>query len=180
MKRRIILIFIAVVFLIAFLIAFPFIEINTGSRLIRFSYTGDFCEYEENPSYNELYFYNEKHDVSISSFNVKNFLCFYKIDMEYIKGDFRETQFLLEEEFIDYWLKNAIIEENEQKIDIAEIIKNKTAIVSNKRYSGNEYDKSIVYELDGKWETMYVFESEGLTVIQVGSPDELPKFIAYK
>ena len=31
-----------------------------------------------------------------------------------------------------------------------------------------------------KWETLYVFESEGLTVIQVGSTDELPKFIAYR
>ena len=33
---------------------------------------------------------------------------------------------------------------------------------------------------DKKWEELYVFESEGLTVIQVGSPDELPKYIAYK
>ena len=48
------------------------------------------------------------------------------------------------------------------------------------KYSGNEYDKGIFYTLDGKYQEMYVFESEGYTVIQVGSPDELPKFIAYK
>lgn len=86
----------------------------------------------------------------------------------------------MEEKFIEYWLENAEIKENESNIDIAKIIKGKTAIVSNKRYSGNEYDKSITYVLDGKWETLYLFESEGLTVIQVGSPDELPKYIAYK
>ena len=92
----------------------------------------------------------------------------------------RETQFLLEEAFIEHWLKNAEIKENELCLDISEIIKGKTAVVSNKRYLGNEYDKSITYVLDGKWETLYVFESEGLTVIQVGSTDESPKFIAYK
>lgn len=180
MKRRIILIFIAVVFLIAFLIAFPFIEINTGSRLIRFSYTGDFCEYEENPSYNELYFYNEKHDVSISSFNVKNFLCFYKIDMEYIKGDFRETQFMLLPSYIEKFLKDAEIIENENNIQLGELIKGKTPIVDNKRYLDNDYNDMIFYKLDNKYQEMYIFYIDDLLIVQVGSPDELPKYIAYK
>ena len=87
---------------------------------------------------------------------------------------------MLEEDYIQHWLKNAEIEENESNLDLTQILAGKTAVVSNTRYPGNEYDKSITYILDGKWETLYVFESEGLTVIQVGSPDECPKYIAYR
>ena len=159
---------------------YPNIEFKTGSKLYSCSFTDDFSEFEENPSYNELYFYNERHDISLSNFQVKNFLCFYLFTFDYIEGDVRETQFILEEEFIDYWLKNAEIKENESNIDVGKIIENKTAVVGNKRYLGNEYDKSITYVLDGEWETLYIFESEGLTIIQVGSPDESPRYIAYK
>ena len=64
--------------------------------------------------------------------------------------------------------------------DLAALLAGKTAVVGNTRYPGNEYDKSITYVLDGVWETLYVYESAGMTVIQVGSPDESPKFIAYQ
>ena len=169
----------AFVILLTFFI-YPRIEFRKDSKLYVCRFSDDFSEFEENASYNELYFYNQKRDVSLKNFDCKNFLCFYVLSFDYIQGDFRKTQFLLEEEFIEYWLKNAKIDENESNINIAELIKDKTPIVSNKRYSGNEYDKCITYVLDGKWEILYVFESEGLTVIQVGSSDELPKYIAYK
>ena len=182
MKKVLIIIpSIIAVLIVAFLIIYPHIEIDTGSELIRFSYTDDLSEYEENASYNELYFYNEKHDVSIRTFDVKKFLFFYTIHMEYIPGDFRETQFVLEESYIENFIANAEIYDNENNVDVASLIEGKTAIVGNTRYIVDYEEKSgIYYILDGKYEEMYVFYYEDLFVIQVGSPDELPKFIAYK
>lgn len=180
MKKSLVLILVVAVCLIAVLAAFPFIEINTGKKLVRLSYTGDFSEYDVNHSYNELYCYNQKHDVSIKSFDVKNFLCFYAIEMEYVKGDFRKTQFVLNESYIQNFLQNAAILENENNIDLSELIKGKTAIVGNTRYTGNDYENAIYYELDGRDGEMYIFNFDDLLVIQVGSSDELPKFIAYK
>ena len=175
----VILIMLAFVIILTALV-YPNIEFRKNGKLYVCRFSDDFSEFEENASYNEVYFYNEKRDISLKTFNARNFLCFYILSFDYVESDARKTQFILEEEFIEYWLENAEIKENDANIDIAEIIKGKTAVVSNKRYLGNEYDKSITYVLDGKWETLYVFESEGLTVIQVGSTDELPKFIAYK
>lgn len=179
-KSLILVLIVAAGFMLAVILIYPNIEFKKGGKLYSCSFSEDFSEFEENPSFNELYFYNEKHDISLKSFEVKNFLCFYVFSFEYIEGDFRETQFLLKEEYIKRWLDNAEIKENEFNIDIAEIIKGKTPKVANKRYLGNDYEKSITYVLDGKWETLYVFECDGLTVIQVGSTDECPKFIAYK
>ena len=179
-KTIIISLFACVLIIGLIVLIYPNIEFKRDGKLYVCSLTDDFSEFEENLSYNELYFYNERHDISLKNFRVNNFLCFYIFTFDYVEGDVRETQFVLEEEFIDYWLKNAEIKENESNIDIAQIIENKTAIVSNKRYLGNEYNKSITYVLDGEWETLYVFESEELTIIQVGSPDESPKYIAYR
>ena len=181
MKRVIIIVLTVLFLLIAVLfIAYPHIEFKTKDKLIRFSYSDDFSEYDDNHSYNELYAYNEKHDVSIKSFDVKKFLFFYVIEMEYIPGDFREVQFILEESYIENFIKNAKICENDKDIDIASLIEGKEAIVGNTRYTGNDYTTGIFYELDGRYEEMYVFFVDDLLVIQVGSPDELPKFIAYK
>lgn len=181
MKKIIIITLASIILLLAaFLIVYPFIEINTGTKLIRCSYNEDFSEYEENQSYNELYCYNEKHDVSIRSFDVKKFLFFYTIHMEYVKGDFRETQFLLEESYIENFLNNAKIVSNDSNIDLASLIDGKKAVIGNTRYLGNDYTNGIFYKLDGKYEEMYVFNVDDLLVIQVGSPDELPKYIAYK
>ena len=165
---------------IAVVLIYPHLEWKRGGKLYACRFSEDFSEFEENSSYNELYFYNEKHDVSLKNFQVKKFLFFCVLSFDYVEGDVRKTQFQLEEEYISRWLEHAQIRENESNLDLAEIIRNKTAVVGNKRYSGNEYDKSITYVLDGKWETLFVFESEGLTVIQVGSSDELPKYIAYR
>lgn len=180
MKKKAVIFIVIVITLTACLMIYPKIEINTGSKLIKLNYSGDFSDYDINHSYNELYCYNEKHDVSIRSFDVKKFLFFYVIHMDYINGDFRETQFILEESYIENFLNNAEITENKSSINLAELINGKTAVVSNTRYLGNDYNSVIVYKLDGKYEEMYVFNEGELLIIQVGSPDELPKFIAYK
>lgn len=180
MKKIIIIISVILIIIAISLAAYPFIEIDTGEKLIRCSYTDDFSEYDVNHSYNEVYCYNEKNDVSIKTFDVDKFLFFYTISMEYVKGDVRETEFILEEAYIENFIKNADIEDNEKNIDLAELIKGKEAVVGNKRYTGNDYETGIYYMLDGKYEEMYIFYVDELLVIQVGSPDELPKFIAYK
>lgn len=168
------------VLLVVGLVIYPNIEIDTGEKLIACNYDGDFSKYDENHSYNEIYAYNEKYDVSIRTFDVSNFLFFYVISMEYVEGDVRETEFILEESYIEHFLKNAQIKDNEKNIDLAKLIEGKEALVSNTRYTGNDYDYGICYKLDGKYEEMWIFYVDDLLVVQVGSPDELPKFIAYK
>lgn len=181
MRKTIIIIIASVMALVGILfIVYPHIEIDTGEKLIRCSYSDDFSEYDENHSYNEVYAYNEKYDVSIKSFNVKNFLFFYVISMDYVEGDVRKTEFILEESYIQHFIESAEIYDNEKNIDLAALIEGKEPVIGNTRYTGNDYETGIYYILDGKYEEMYIFYKEDLLIIQVGSPDELPRFIAYK
>ncbi len=162
------------------LIIYPNVEFKKDGVLYACRFSEDMSEFEENASYNELYFYYEKQDVSLKTFDVKSFLFFYLFSFEYEEGDMRETMHTLPEEYIVNWLENAVITDNENNIDLASLIEGKTAIVGNTRYTDNDYNSAVYYELDGEYGEMYVFESEGLTVIQVGSPDECPRYIAYK
>ena len=75
---------VVVVLLAAALIVYPFVEIDTGEKLIRCSYSDDFSAYDQNHSYNEVYSYYEKRDISIKGFQVKKFLFFHNIHMEYV------------------------------------------------------------------------------------------------
>ena len=100
--------------------------------------------------------------------------------MEYEEGNYCDTQFVLEEDYIRDFLERAEIEENVNNLDIAKLIEGKEAIVGNTRYLGNDYENGIFYVLDGKYEELYVFYVDDLLVIQVGSPDESPKYIAYR
>ena len=179
--KSIIMMLVALILVIvAVVVVYPKIEFTRSGKLYACRFSDDFSEFEENPSYNERYFYNERHDISLHHFEASHFLWFYVLSFDYVEGDFRQTQFMLEADYIDYWLQHAVIEENESHLDVAAIIANKTAIVSNSRYLGNEYDRYIAFVLDGQWDTLSVFESDGFTVIQVGSPDECPRYIAYR
>lgn len=171
---------IAAIAIAVFLVIYPNIEFDTGEKIIKCSYTGDFSEFEKNQSYDERYCYNEERDISIYTFDVDNFLFFYVISMEYEDGDMRETQFVLEETYIRNFLENAEIEYNDNNINIAELIEGKEAIVGNTRYLGNDYNNAIYYILDGWHEVLYVFYVDDLLVIQVGNSDEGPRYIAYK
>lgn len=179
-KKFIITACVILALVLSFLIVFPNIEFRKGNTLYICTYSDDFSEFEENASYNEVYFYNEKRNISLNNFECKSFLFFHLLKFNFIEGDFRETQFVLEEEYITYWLENAEITENPNNIDLSELIDGKTAVVGNTRYLGNDYKNMICYKLDGRYEELYVFYYEDLVVIQVGSPDELPKYIAYK
>lgn len=179
MERRYIY-FIILFVLVVFLVIFPFILIDTGDRLIKFSYDGDVSQFEDVSCYDESYFYVEERDVSISSFDFKKFLFFHVTVMEYEIGNVCDTEYLLEESYIDKFLNNAVIMSNEKNISLDKLISGKSAIVGNTRYFGNDYENMIEYILDGEYEIMYVFYDKGLLVIQVGLSDEGPKFIAYK
>lgn len=165
---------------LAVYLVYPLIEFKRDGVLYACRFSDDFSEFEENSSYNEIYFYYEKQDVSLKTFNVQKFLCFYLLSFDYVEGDARRTMFTLEEEYVQYWLENAEIKENSCNIDLAAEIAGKTAVVGNTRYMENDYERGIYFVLDGRYDELYVFEQDGMTVIQVGSPDECPRFIAYK
>ena len=110
----------------------------------------------------------------------KKILFFYKITLEYEEGNLCDYEYYLEEEYINTFIKNAKIKENNKNIDIAKLIEGKTAIEGNTRYTGNDYETFISYVLEDRHEILYVFYVDDLLVIQVGLSDEGPKFIAYK
>lgn len=180
MKKKILIPIIVVIVIIGILLLiYPTIEIQTDDKLIAFRYTDDTIEFESEISYNESYVYYEDRDISIKDFDFKRFLFFHIITMEYIEGNYCDTQFVLEEAYIEEFLERAEIKYNDSNLDIAKLIEGREAIVGNTRYLGNDYDKVIYYVLDGKHEELYVFYVDDLLIIQVGSPDESPKFIAY-
>lgn len=180
-NKKICITMIAVVFVIGILLAiYPAIEIQTKDKLIAFRYTDDISEFESQISLDENYTYYEKRDISIHSFDFKKFFFFHVLVMEYVEGNYCDIEFVLEESYIQDFLERAEIQSNESNLDIAKLIEGKKAIVGNTRYLENEYDKSIEYILDGEYEILYVFYQDDLLVIQVGSPDEGPKYIAYK
>lgn len=181
MKKKILIPIIIVTVIVGlFLLIFPTVEIQKEDKLIAFRYTDDITEFESEISYNESYVYYADRDITITDFNFKKFLFFHVISMEYKEGNYCDTQFVLEEEYIKDFLERAEIEENVNDLDIATLIEGKEAIVGNTRYLGNDYENAIFYVLDGKYEEMYVFYVDDLLVIQVGSPDESPKYLAYK
>ena len=181
MKNKIIIpVMITLVIIGLFLIIYPTVEIQTEDKLIAFRYSDDISEFETELSLDENYAYYVKRDISICEYDFKKFWFFHVITMEYKEGNYCDTQFVLEEAYIKDFLERAEIEENVNNLDIAKLIEGKTAVVGNTRYSGNDYENAIYYVLDGKYEELYVFYVDDLLVIQVGSPDESPKYIAYK
>ena len=166
--------------LFLFLLIYPFIEIDTGNKIILFSYNDDVSKYEDVSCYDESYFYVEDKDISINNFTFSKFLFFHIITLDYEYGNVCETEYLLKEEYINNFLENAVILENENNIDLSKLIEGKKAIVSNKKYFGNDYKSSIYYKLNGEEQVMYIFYVDDLLVIQVGNTDEGCKFIAYR
>ena len=181
MKKRMVSSGVVLAVLIAmFLIIFPQTEILTENELIAFRYSDDISEFESELSVNENYMYYDKLDISIHNVDIQKFFIFYVIRMEYIEGNYCETEFLLKEEYIADFLQRAEIQYNSHNVDVAELIAGKMVIVGNTRYFTEEEKMVIEYTMDDNYGIMYLFESDGLLVIQVGESDEGPKFIAYK
>lgn len=181
MKKKIIIISIVVLFIGLLFALIPYIKIDIGSKIIYLKYN-DFIdeEYENDMCYHESVSYVKSKDISINKINIEKKFIFYLFTLEYVNGNLCDTEYLLEESYIENFINNAEIIYNSHNIDIKKLIEGKTAVVSNTRYTGNEYDTFIEFKLDNKYEIMYVFYNDDLLILGVGSPDESTKFIAYK
>jgi len=173
--------------IVLILLIYPKIEFHKDGYLYMMSYSStfdnseDFEELEQEMCYDESYSYNKKRNISISSWDYNGFLFFKWFKIKYVEGNVCANEFVLEESYIKYFLKNAIIDEESDIVDLANLIKDKEAIVVNKRYPWNDNYKWIGYILDGEYKDMFIsYNEEGLLIIQVGLGDEGPKFIAYK
>lgn len=181
MKKVFIFVGLFIVLIIGVLCLYPNIEIMKDGVIYKFQYNDDFGEFDTNHCYDESYAYNEKRDISISGWDVKKFLFFHMLVLEYKEGNMCETEYLLTEEEFKRIISDAEIEENEDNIDLNKLIEGKEAIVSNKRYPWNDEYQYIGYNLDGNYKEMYISTNdEGLLIFQIGNSDEGPKYIAYK
>lgn len=181
MKKKLIIVSIIIVVLIILLLyILPFIKINTNNKIVYINYDGTIDEFDEQHCYHENISYNKKRDISITDIDINKYFIFYLIELEYEKGNLCATEYLLEEKYINNFINNAEITYNSHNIDIEKLIEGKTAIEGNTRYIDHDYETFIEYELDGKYNIMYIFYKDDLLILQVGSPDEDTKFIAYK
>lgn len=180
-------IFLTIVIIGVFLYIYPKIEFYSNGYLYMmsygkdFEYSKDFSELEEDMCYSESYSYNKKRDITITHWEYKNILFFKWFKISYEKGNLCEKEYLLEEAYINHFIDEAEIIENEDNINLSDLIKDRKAIVMNKRYSWNENSSYIGYKLDDKYMDMYVyFNKDNLLIIQVGLSDEGSKYIAYR
>ena len=179
--KLIISLIVLVVISLAIYFIYPTIEFTKGNKLYVLTFKEDWSEWEENMCYDESYSYNKKRDISIYNWELKARGFFKYFILEYKKGNVCETEYVLEEEYINRVIKEAKIIENKDGIKLSKLIKNKKAIVGNTRYSWNDNHHYIGYELDGEFKEMYVSKNEeGLLIIQINPSDEGPKYIAYK
>ena len=183
MQRKLRLKFILMAFVIILIILFmalPMFEMKTEKKLYAIRYKYDYSEFETKGCYNESYYYNKKHDISLKNFYHKQILFIHFYSFDYTEGNVCETEYQLEEEYINNFIEKAQIIDNPYNINIKNLITGRKAIVGNSKYKGNNYKQMLEYTLDGKNEIMYVFYQYDLLVIQVGLSDEGPKYIAYK
>lgn len=190
MKKKLwISVAVIIVAIVAVLFLYPHITIQTDSHLIACRYSDDISEFETDVSADERYTYYEDRDVTWKGFDFSKFGPFYVLRFDIEGGNLIEGIYLLEEAYISDFLEHAVIDVVEKDYkevelttdDIAVMLEGKTAIVSNQRYTCPDYDQAfrIYYQLDDAENIMYIYETEGILVIQVGYPDEGPKYIAY-
>ncbi len=182
MKKKYLIPFILLIATGLALLIYPHIEIQTEDKLIACSYSDDISKFETEISLNENYTYYGKRDISLTSYDFQKFLFFYILIFDYQEGNLCDTEFMLEESYIEDFLEHAVIEENLDDIDLAALIDGRKAIVSNQRYFCPEDTEpsAIYYTLHDEEQVMFVYETDGLLVIRIGYPDEGPKYIAYK
>ena len=105
----------------------------------------DFIELEEEFCYDESYSYNKKRDISIINWDYEGILFFKWFKVEYKKGNVCDYEYLLEEEYIYRFIKEAKIKYNNNNIDLGKLIEDKKAIVGNIRYPYDDNNKHIGY-----------------------------------
>lgn len=157
MKKKVIIIVSIIVILGIFICLIPLIKIDKNNTIKHISFSDDISEYDEITCYDDGMSYYEKKDITIKDIDIEKKLFFYFFTIKYEKGNLCDSEFILEESYINNFIKNAEIISNEKNVDLETLIKDKKAIIKNKRYSGNDYETFIEYKLDGKEENMYFF-----------------------
>ena len=175
-------IFLISIILLSLHLMFPLLEFNYGNKIYIFSHDVVIDEFEEHLCYSESVSYVEDKDISITSWESKRVpFGFFKLTFEYEEGNLCDYEYVLEEAYITNFLENAKIDKDSDDVDLEKLIEGKKAIVSNTKYPWNDDYKWIGYELDGKYQEMFISTTEdGMVIIQVGLSDEGPKYIAYK
>lgn len=174
--------FIIVVILAFSLLFIDKIKITSGNE-IRFISLDDSIDWIDKDSitcYDESYTYMKDKDISIDSINIKKvwFLWYHRYTFK--EGNVCEYEFFIDEKDFLYMITKGEVIENEDKVDLTKMIKGKTAITGNTKYTWVDDYKYIMLKVDGKEIEIYVTERDGLLVIQIGNTDEGPKYIAYK
>ena len=191
MKKKLwISVAVIIVAIVAVLFLYPHITIQTDNQLIACRYSDDISEFESQLSADERYTYYADKDVTWTGFDFQKYGPFYVLTFDIQPGNLIEGIYLLEEAYISDFLEHAVIDVVEKDYkevelttdDIAVMLEGKTAIVSNQRYTCPDYDAAyrVYYQLGDEENILYIFETDGLLAIQVGYPDEGPKFIAYE
>ena len=175
-KTLIIIIFIILITLIIY----PNIEFYKDNKLYILTYKEDMAEFENNMCFNESYSYNKDRDISIYKWNSKNILFFRWFELEFKKGNICDTEYYLDDQYINKIINESEIIENINNINLKELIKDRIAILDNKKYSTDEEKIFISYKLDNKEEELYLFYIDDLLIIQIGNVDEGAKYIAYE
>ena len=111
---------------------------------------------------------------------MKNLLFFRWLELEFKKGNICDTEYYLDDEYINKIINESEIIENKNNINLKELIKDRIAILDNKKYSTDEDKIFILYKLDNKEEELYLFYIDDLLIIQIGNVDEGAKYIAYE
>ncbi|MBR3755860.1 MAG: hypothetical protein IKK48_02015 [Firmicutes bacterium] len=180
----------AAVFIAAVLLIYPNITIQTEAQLIACRYSDDTSAFETEISADECYVYDATRNVTWSGFDVKKFGPFYVLIFETEPGNAIASKYALDPGYMDTFLARAeieLVEKDYKEIafdvdDVAALLSGKTPMEAGGRYTCPDYDVAtkIYYTLDGEESFMSIYETDGLLVVQVGYPDEGPKFIAYK
>ena len=89
-----------------------FLPKKTEKKLYAIRYKEDFTEFETNGCYNENYYYNNKHNISLYNFNHKKFLFFNFYSFDYKEGNVCKTEYQLEESYIKNFIEKQLILEN--------------------------------------------------------------------
>ena len=126
----------------------------------------------------------------LEGFDFKKFGPFYVLVFDIEEGNTIQSKYKLDSGYMNSFLQDAAIDTVEKDYkdieltteDVAKMIAGKTPLENGGRYTCPDYDAAttIYYTLHGEENVMYIYEADGLLVIQVGYPDEGPKYIAYE
>ncbi len=175
---------------VAVFIIYPKITIQSEDQIIACRFSDDPSQFETEVSADENYVYWAERDVTWSGFDVKKLGPFYVIYLETEPGNTIASKYALDPGYMDQFLSKAVIDVVEKDYkeidftlsDVKALLDGKTPVQGDGKYTCPDYDAAyrIYYHLGDEENVMYLYEIGDLLIVQVGYPDEGPKFIAYE